>query len=235
MGFYTQPTNRPDNPTTSPASSFASTSRERCGAPRATSARPHRISGAQGRWELRRAGRRGQRLRAGGEAGSGAQMGEATAARRPARLRRHPSRRGQRRRGSARHGGPCERGHTCQQGRAGRLLRQPARGEAGRPARRAAAGAAGVGSSGGTASRGSTAATYAGSSRRRPEPARMQARSREQRPQRPAGTRVLSAMGAGRVGTSVRQSGGSGACSWLDGQAAVRPAHGERRWSVPVP
>ena len=44
-----------------------------------------------------------------------------------------------------------------------------------------------------------------------------------------------SAMGAGRVGTSVRQSGGSGAFSWLDGQAAVRPAHGERRWSVPVP
>ena len=44
-----------------------------------------------------------------------------------------------------------------------------------------------------------------------------------------------SAMGAGRVGTSVRQSGGSGACSWLDGQAAVRPAQGERRWSVPVP
>ena len=42
-----------------------------------------------------------------------------------------------------------------------------------------------------------------------------------------------SAMGAGRVGTSVRQSGGSSACSWLDGQAAVRPAHGERRWSVP--
>ena len=44
-----------------------------------------------------------------------------------------------------------------------------------------------------------------------------------------------SAMGAKRVGTSVRQSGGSGACSWLDGQAAVRPTHGERRWSVPVP
>ena len=124
MGFYTQPTNRPDNPTTSPASSFASTSRERCGAPRATSARPHRISGAQGRWELRRAGRRGQRLRAGGEAGGGVQVGEAVTARRPARLRRRPSRRGQRCCGSARHGGPCWRGHTCQQGQARWLLRQ---------------------------------------------------------------------------------------------------------------
>jgi len=117
-------------------------------------------------------------------------------ARRPARLRWRPSRRGQRRRGSARHRGPCGRGHTCQQGRAGRLLRQPARGEAGRPAWRAAAGAAGVGSSGSTASRGSTAAAYAGSSRRRLEPARMQARSKEQRPQRPAGTRVLWEPGA---------------------------------------
>ena len=109
--------------------------------------------------------------------------------------------------------------------------RQPARGAAGRPARRAAAG----GGRHGKQRRHDLTGIDGGSLRgEQPQaPRTSENAGAQQGAEAAAASGHTSAMGAGRVGTSVRQSGGSGAFSWLDGQAAVRPAHGERRWSVP--